>query len=113
MLTYLPVLINQNSLIQSRCPFSGDSHQTGVLPVVPKVLKYPSLHKWFVVKMFSFVNPPAFENLVYFHCDIEISKGPDYLQSCSNKSRKLRRIAPGPEQSILYSVVSGGPLIYL
>ncbi|XP_010773815.1 zona pellucida sperm-binding protein 4-like isoform X2 [Notothenia coriiceps] len=101
------------NLLVKGCPFSGDSHQTGVLPVVPKVLKYPSLHKWFVVKMFSFVKPPAFENLVYFHCDIEISKGPDYLQSCSNKSRILRQITPRPEQSNLYSVVSGGPLIYL
>ncbi|KAK5868433.1 hypothetical protein PBY51_009450 [Eleginops maclovinus] len=102
------------NLLIKGCPFSGDSRQTGVLPVVSsKALKYPSLHKWFVVKMFSFVKPPVFENPVYFHCAIEICKGPDCLQSCSDKSRTLKRIVPGPAQSILYSVVSGGPLIYL
>ncbi|KAF1393798.1 hypothetical protein PFLUV_G00019790 [Perca fluviatilis] len=82
--------------------------------VVPsKELKYPALHKWFVVKLFSFVKPPTNENLVYFHCDIEICKGPACLQSCSNRRRKLRRSTPGPGQSILYSVISGGPLLYL
>ncbi|XP_041796097.1 zona pellucida sperm-binding protein 4-like isoform X2 [Chelmon rostratus] len=102
------------NLLVKGCPFSGDSHRTIVLPVVPsKELKYPSLHQWFVVKLFSFVKPATFENLVYFHCEIEICKGPDCSQSCSNGRRKLRRITPGPGQRILYSVVSGGPLLYL
>ncbi|XP_038548806.1 zona pellucida sperm-binding protein 4-like [Micropterus salmoides] len=102
------------NLLVKGCPFSGDSHTTVVLPVVSsEELKYTSLHKWFVVKLFSFVKPPTFENLVYFHCDIEICKGPDCLQSCSNRRRKLRRITPGPGQRNLYSVVSGGPLFFL
>ncbi|XP_074496691.1 zona pellucida sperm-binding protein 4-like isoform X1 [Sebastes fasciatus] len=102
------------NLLVKGCPFSGDSHRTAVLPVVPKELKYPSLHKWFVVKMFSFVKPTTFENLVYFHCDIEICKGPGCLQSCSSNGRRtLRRITPEPGQRILHSVVSGGPLLYL
>ncbi|KAK9520586.1 hypothetical protein VZT92_020460 [Zoarces viviparus] len=101
------------NLLVKGCPFSGDNHRTVVLPVVPTELKYPSLHKWFVVKMFSFVKPPTFDNLVYFHCDVEICKGPDCLQSCSNGRRKLRQIPPGPGQESLYSVVSGGPLLYL
>lgn len=51
--------------ICSRCPFSGDPHRTVVLPIVSsKELKYPSLHKWFVVKLFSFVKPQTFENMV-------------------------------------------------
>ncbi|XP_028429708.1 zona pellucida sperm-binding protein 4 isoform X3 [Perca flavescens] len=100
------------NLLVKGCPYSGDRHRTVVLPVVPsKELKYPTLHKWFVVKLFSFVKPPTNENLVYFHCDIELCKGPDCLQSCSNRRRKLRRSTPG--QSILYSVISGGPLLYL
>ncbi|XP_039985871.1 zona pellucida sperm-binding protein 4-like [Xiphias gladius] len=99
------------NLLVKGCPFTGDRHRTIVLPVVSsKELMYPSLHKWFVVKLFSFVKPPTFENQVYFHCDIEICKGPDCLQSCSNGQRKLRRITPGPGQRILYSVVSCGPL---
>ncbi|XP_078102739.1 zona pellucida sperm-binding protein 4-like isoform X1 [Sander vitreus] len=100
------------NLLVKGCPFSGDRHRTVVLPVVPsKELKYPTLHKWFVVKLFSFVKPPTNENMVYFHCDIAICKGPDCLQSCSNRRRKLRRSTPG--QSILYSVISGGPLYLL
>ncbi|XP_050921409.1 zona pellucida sperm-binding protein 4 isoform X2 [Lates calcarifer] len=101
-------------LLVKGCPFTGDSHRTVVLPVVSsKELTHPSLHKWFVVKLFSFVKSPTSENQIYFHCDIEICKGPDCLQSCSNGRRTLRRITPGPEQRILYSVVSGGPLLYL
>lgn len=55
-----------NHCVQSRCPFTGDSHRTTVLTVVSsKELIYPSLHKWFVVKLFSFVKPPTFENQVH------------------------------------------------
>nr|XP_046246344.1 zona pellucida sperm-binding protein 4-like isoform X2 [Scatophagus argus] len=102
------------NLLVKGCPFGGDSHRTVVLPVVSsKELKNPSLHKWFVIKLFSFVKPRTFENMVYFHCDIEICKGPDCSQPCSNGSRKLKRITPGIRQRILHSVVSGGPLMYL
>lgn len=49
----------------SRCPFTADSHTTVVLPVVPnKELTFPSLHKRFIVQMFSFVNSSASENQV-------------------------------------------------
>ncbi|XP_062242236.1 zona pellucida sperm-binding protein 4-like isoform X3 [Platichthys flesus] len=101
------------NLLVNGCPFTGDSHRTVVLPVVPsKELTCPSLHKWFVVRMFSFVKPTTSENQVYFHCNIEICKRPGCLQSCSNKMRKLRRITPEPGPRILHSVVSGGPLLY-
>ncbi|XP_073349259.1 zona pellucida sperm-binding protein 4-like isoform X2 [Pagrus major] len=101
-------------LLVKGCPFTGDSHRTVVLPVVSnKELKYPSLHKRFSVKMFSFVKPPTFEHLVYFHCDIELCKGPGCSQPCRNGRRKLRRITSGPGQTILYSEASGGPLLYL
>ncbi|KAG8002174.1 Zona pellucida sperm-binding protein 4 [Nibea albiflora] len=102
------------NLLVKGCPFSGDSHRTVVLPVVSsKELKYPALHKRFVVKLFSFVKPPEFENLVYFHCDIEFCKGPDCSQSCSNERRKLRGITPRTGPRFLYSIVSGGPLLYV
>ncbi|XP_030296345.1 zona pellucida sperm-binding protein 4-like isoform X2 [Sparus aurata] len=101
-------------LLVKGCPFSGDSHRTVVLPVVSnKELKYPSLHKRFSVKMFSFVKPPTFEHLVYFYCDIELCKGPTCSQTCGNGRRKSRRITSEPGQRILYSEVSGGPILYL
>ncbi|KAL6116414.1 uncharacterized protein ACO6RY_01038 [Pungitius sinensis] len=106
------------TLLVRGCPYSGDGHTTVGLPVVPSELEYPSLHKWFVVKLFSFVKPPTLKNLdsvlrVYFHCDVKLCKGPDCLQSCSNGERKLRRFKPGPGQEVHYSRVSGGPLLYL
>ncbi|XP_040902882.1 zona pellucida sperm-binding protein 4-like [Toxotes jaculatrix] len=102
------------NLLVKGCPFTGDSHRTIVLPVVSgEEPMHPSLHKRFVVKLFSFVKPPTFENQVYFHCDTEICRGKDCFQSCSNGRRKLRRITAGPGQKILYSVASGGPLLYL
>lgn len=53
------------SVFNGRCPFSSDTHRTVVLPVVPsKVIKYPSHHKWFIVKQFAFVKPNQFHQLV-------------------------------------------------
>ncbi|KAM8903750.1 zona pellucida sperm-binding protein 4-like [Spinachia spinachia] len=106
----------RRTLLVKGCPFSGDGHRTVVLPVVPSELMYPSLHKWFVVKPSSFVEPPTLKNLVYFHCDVKICKGPDCLQSCSNGGRKfgeLRQIQRGSGREVHYSLVSGGPLLYL
>ncbi|XP_034557384.1 zona pellucida sperm-binding protein 4-like isoform X2 [Notolabrus celidotus] len=101
-------------LLVKGCPFSGDSHMTVVLPVVSsKEMKYPSLHKWMAFKLFSFVKSQSDENLVYLHCDIKFCKGPDCSQSCSNERRKTRWITPQLGQSTLFSVVSGGPLLYL
>ncbi|XP_041665032.1 zona pellucida sperm-binding protein 4-like isoform X2 [Cheilinus undulatus] len=106
------------NLLDKGCPFSGDTHRTVVLPVVSsKELNYPSLHKRFVVKMFSFVKPQTFRSSdapleIYFHCDIEICKGPDCSQSCSNERRKSRWTSPLSGRRILHGVVSGGPLLY-
>ncbi|XP_023817054.1 zona pellucida sperm-binding protein 4 isoform X2 [Oryzias latipes] len=101
------------NLLVKGCPFSGDSHRTVLLPVSKEEVKSPSLHKWLVVKLFSFVKPSTFENLVYFHCNVEICKGPNCTQSCSNDNRKLRGISPEQWQRNFPSVVSGGPLLYL
>nr|XP_015830331.2 zona pellucida sperm-binding protein 4-like [Nothobranchius furzeri] len=101
-----------NLLVQG-CPFAGDDQGTVVLPVSSKEIPNPSLHKWFVVKMFSFVKSPTSENQIYFHCDIEICKGPRCMQTCSNEKPKLQRILPEMSQNILSSTVSKGPLLYL
>lgn len=51
--------------LYSSCPFEGDSHRTVLLPVTSSVeLEVPSLHKRFVVKLFSFVKPQTPEKLV-------------------------------------------------
>ncbi|XP_041849994.1 zona pellucida sperm-binding protein 4-like [Melanotaenia boesemani] len=99
------------NLLIKGCPFTGDSHTTVVLPVSSRI-PYPTLRKWFVVKLFSFVKPPTFENLVYFHCNTEICKGTNCLQPCSNGKRKQRRILQWAGQRIFPSVVSGGPILY-
>lgn len=51
--------------LYSSCPFEGDSHRTVLLPVTSSVeLEVPSLHKRFVVKLFSFVKPQTSDKLV-------------------------------------------------
>ncbi|CAJ1065820.1 zona pellucida sperm-binding protein 4-like isoform X1 [Xyrichtys novacula] len=98
-------------LLVKGCPFSGDSHKTNVLPVVSsKEIKFPHLHKWMAVKLFSFVESQSTENLIYFHCDIKICKGKECSQSCNNERRTSRWITPRLGQKLLHSVVSGGPL---
>uniref|UniRef100_A0A8C8DT04 ZP domain-containing protein n=1 Tax=Oryzias sinensis TaxID=183150 RepID=A0A8C8DT04_9TELE len=52
------------NLLVKGCPFSGDSHRTVLMPVSKEEVKSPSLHKWLVVKLFSFVKPSTLENLV-------------------------------------------------
>ncbi|XP_023122269.2 zona pellucida sperm-binding protein 4-like [Amphiprion ocellaris] len=99
-------------LLVKGCPYTGDSQRTVVLPVSSNELPYPSLHKWFEVKMFVFVSPRTFKNLVYFHCDVEICKRPDCLHPCSNRKRALR-VTPGPGRRTFNRVVSGGPLCFL
>ncbi|XP_029922086.1 zona pellucida sperm-binding protein 4-like isoform X2 [Myripristis murdjan] len=102
------------TLLLKGCPFSGDSQRAVLSPVISsKELTYPSLHKRFVFKLFSFVKPPAFQSLVYFHCDVEICKAPDCLQSCHSRRRRLDGIGPLPRQRNIPSVVSGGPIIHL
>ncbi|XP_008306753.1 zona pellucida sperm-binding protein 4-like [Cynoglossus semilaevis] len=99
------------SLLKKGCPFTADSHTTVVLPVVPnKELTFPSLHKRFIVQMFSFVNSSASENQVYFHCDVVTCKKPDCFHSCNNGGHKTKRIPPGTRWMLSRGVVFGGPL---
>lgn len=54
-----------NCCLLSSCPFEGDDHRTVLLPVTASMeVKYPPLHKRFVVKLFSFVKPQTSEKLV-------------------------------------------------
>ncbi|XP_024862541.2 zona pellucida sperm-binding protein 4 isoform X2 [Kryptolebias marmoratus] len=85
------------NLIVKGCPSTGDSQRTVLLPVSSKEKSNPSHHKWFVVKLFSFVKSPASKNQVYFHCNIEICKGPDCFQHCRN--------------GILCHVTRSGPIV--
>ncbi|CAL8335833.1 unnamed protein product [Boreogadus saida] len=101
------------NLLVKRCPFGGDSHEgTLLLPVKSsKEVRYPSLRKRFITKLFSFVNvPPGWKRLVYFHCNIEICKGQDCTQ-CDNK--RVLQTRQARSQRILPDIVSAGPLILL
>lgn len=51
-----------------RCPFPGDRQRTAVLPAASsREMKYPSLHKRFVLKLFSFIEQPSSEGVVRIH----------------------------------------------
>ncbi|XP_062329189.1 zona pellucida sperm-binding protein 4-like isoform X2 [Osmerus eperlanus] len=96
------------NLLVKGCPFSGDTHRTVVLPVVPsKIIKYPSHHKWFIVKQFAFVKPSQFQQLVYFHCDVEVCKEHDCSKPCNRSRQRLERQRKTVQK---YTTVYYGPL---
>lgn len=95
------------TLLHRGRPRQDDDYSVEVLEVRPgDGVKYPKLHKWLKITMFSFVESEDIYDSVYLHCDAEVCKG-----ALCPKTRKRRQSGV---QRILNRrlVVRGGPLIF-
>ncbi|XP_068004641.1 zona pellucida sperm-binding protein 4-like [Melanerpes formicivorus] len=66
-----------NSVVLSRCPFTGDNYRTQLIPVGPASpqLPFPSHYQRFAISTFTFVEPPsmaALEGEVYISCSASV-----------------------------------------
>ncbi|XP_076158626.1 zona pellucida glycoprotein 2, like 2 [Alosa pseudoharengus] len=105
----------QWDLLFDGCPYAEDRYLTTVVPVdVSSGLPYPTHHKRFVVKMFTFVEQESLlplQQMVFFHCSTSVcysSNGHSCQQSCNRKRRALHTAKDSPDQ-----VVSSGQVIII
>ncbi|XP_017579447.1 zona pellucida sperm-binding protein 4-like isoform X2 [Pygocentrus nattereri] len=100
-------------LLREGCPQRRADYSVEVLEVQPgDGVKFPDLHKWLKIKMFSFVErEDAFES-VYLHCDIEVCKGAPCRRTCNRKKRQSTVQWDLKERLVLQrDAVCGGPLL--
>uniref|UniRef100_A0AAQ5YZD7 Zona pellucida sperm-binding protein 4 n=1 Tax=Amphiprion ocellaris TaxID=80972 RepID=A0AAQ5YZD7_AMPOC len=111
-----PHSLPQWDLLIDGCPYRDDRYLTRLIPVDSSSgLAYPSHHRRFVFKMFTFVEPETMiplRELVYIHCDAAVCQL-SLTNNCEPRcgSRKRREIA-GSVQKIVRQettlVSSGG-----
>ncbi|KAI4905189.1 hypothetical protein NFI96_013905, partial [Prochilodus magdalenae] len=70
------------NLLHEGCPQQGADYSVEVLEPGSGV-KYPKLHTWLKIKMFSFVQTEDVFESVYLHCDAEVCKGAQCQRTCS------------------------------
>ncbi|MCI4385688.1 hypothetical protein PGIGA_G00053640 [Pangasianodon gigas] len=96
------------NLLHRGCPRQDDNYNVEVLEVQPgDGVKYPKLHKWLKITMFSFTESEDIYESVYLHCDAEVCKGAWCPRTCNRKRRHsgVQRFLNGRV------VIQGGPLI--
>ncbi|XP_062383653.1 zona pellucida glycoprotein 2, like 2 [Sardina pilchardus] len=105
----------QWDLLFDGCPYTEDRYLTTVVPVdVSSGLLYPTHHKRFVVKMFTFVKQESLlplQQMVFIHCSTSVcssANGHSCRQSCNRKRRALHNVKDSPDQ-----VVSSGEVIII
>ncbi|KAG1942452.1 zona pellucida glycoprotein 2, like 2 [Pimephales promelas] len=111
-----PLSLPQWDLVLNGCPYKDDQYLTTQLPAGPSGLQYPSHYKFFVVKMFTFVDQPSFEPLqeskIFIHCTTSVchrSATETCEPSCGSRTR--RAIAESLNDSKETVVVSSGEVI--
>ncbi|KAL2087949.1 hypothetical protein ACEWY4_016777 [Coilia grayii] len=103
----------QWDLLIDGCPYTEDRYLTTVVPVgASSELPYPTHHKRFVVKMFTFVESYVpMQQMVFIHCSTSLcypSEGDFCEQTCNRKRRSLDTVKDSPGQ-----VVSSGEVIMI
>lgn len=111
-----PHSLPQWDLLVDGCPYSDDRYLTTVIPVDGSSgLQYPTHHKRFMSRMFTFVDPTTFipqTDSVFIHCATAVCY-PSSTDSCKRPCHRQRRsVATGktvsPNQRAL---VSSGEVI--
>ncbi|XP_059199796.1 zona pellucida sperm-binding protein 4-like isoform X2 [Centropristis striata] len=108
-----PSSLPQWDLLIDGCPFHDDQYLTTVVPVGGSSgLHYPTHHKRFIVKMFTFVDPNTFstqKDTVFIHCATAVCY-PSSTNSCEQPCHRQRRAAVR-KVSTQRALVSSGEVI--
>ncbi|XP_077055632.1 zona pellucida glycoprotein 2, like 2 isoform X2 [Siphateles boraxobius] len=110
-----PLSLPQWDLVLNGCPYKDDQYLTTQLHVGPSGLQYPSHYKFFVVKMFTFVDQSSFVPLqerIFIHCTTSVchrSATEPCEPSCDGRTR--RAISEDLKDSKEKVVVSSGEVI--
>ncbi|KAL6470941.1 hypothetical protein MHYP_G00195910 [Metynnis hypsauchen] len=101
------------TLLQEGCPQRRADYSVEVLEVQPgNEVKFPNLHKWLKIEMFSFVEREDTFESVYLHCDVEVCKGAPCRRTCNRKKRRSTVQRDLKERLVLQrETVCGGPLL--
>ncbi|XP_040026904.1 zona pellucida sperm-binding protein 4 [Gasterosteus aculeatus] len=111
-----PQSIPQWDLLIDGCPYHDDRYLTTLVPIDGSSgLLYPTHHKRFIIKMFTFVDQSDFspqKDTVFIHCSTEVCY-PSSTQSCEQTCHRQRRaVAPARRISASRrSLVSSGQVI--
>ncbi|XP_054452773.1 zona pellucida sperm-binding protein 4-like [Anoplopoma fimbria] len=106
----------QWDLLVDGCPYHDDRYLTTVVPVDGfSGLHYPTHHKRFIVKMFTFVDQSNFsprKDTVFIHCATVVCY-PSSTQSCEQPCHRQRRAVAAVKSvsSSRMALVSSGELI--
>ncbi|XP_032386567.1 zona pellucida sperm-binding protein 4 [Etheostoma spectabile] len=89
-----PLSLPQWDLLVDGCPYHDDRYLTTVVPVDGSSgLTYPTHHKRFIVKMFTFVDQNTFstkQEAVFIHCATAVCH-PSSTKSCEQPCHRQRR----------------------
>ncbi|XP_051808021.1 zona pellucida sperm-binding protein 4-like [Acanthochromis polyacanthus] len=111
-----PHSLPQWDILIDGCPYRDDRYLSSLVPVDSSSgLEFPSHHKRFIFKMFTFVNPSSMEplrELVYIHCSTAVcyaAPGARCQQVCLLRKRR-DTAAESQKKSEPKVVVSSGPV---
>ncbi|KAG7229338.1 hypothetical protein INR49_012996 [Caranx melampygus] len=111
-----PQSLPQWDLLVDGCPYHDDRYLTTVVPVDGSSgLHYPSHHKRFIVKMFTFVDPNTYmpqQDTVFIHCATAVCY-PSSTNSCVQPCHRQRRAVAAARKvsSKRGALVSSGKVI--
>ncbi|XP_074545483.1 zona pellucida sperm-binding protein 4-like [Halichoeres trimaculatus] len=109
-----PQSLPQWDLLINGCPYHDDRYLTRVVPVDDRSgYHYPTHHKRFIVKMFTFVDQNSFtpqKDTVFIHCATAVCY-PSSTNSCEQLCHRQRRAAVRTVSSSQKALVSSGEVI--
>ncbi|XP_008303110.1 LOW QUALITY PROTEIN: zona pellucida sperm-binding protein 4-like [Stegastes partitus] len=110
-----PHSLPQWNILTDGCPCRDDRYLSSLVPVDQSSgLEFPSHHRRFIFKMFTFVNPSSeqpLREMVYIHCSTAVcynAPGARCEPMCLRRKRDVEAVSQEKSESKV--VVSSGPL---
>ncbi|XP_063066416.1 zona pellucida sperm-binding protein 4-like [Engraulis encrasicolus] len=100
----------QWDLLVDGCPYEDDWYMTQLLPLFDSAgLQFPSHHKRFVMKMFTFIDEDRLplKQTIYIHCSAAVCY-PTASEPCEQSCKRQRRAAPLLHKEVDGPTVSSG-----